>query len=230
MSTGRYAVYFAPARDSAWHRFGRGWLGRDDCGNAPAAPQLLEPPLAQVNALTAEPRRYGFHATLKAPFRLRGDDVEVLKTRLARIAARWRPLPLGPLAPVHLDGFVALVRADPQPAVDALAAECVIELDDLRAPLQAAELARRQPERLDARGRELLERYGYPQVLERFRFHLTLTGPVQAPLAARLIAQLVPAVARLNSEAPLALDRLCLFHEPLPGAPFVRVHEVELRA
>ena len=196
--------------------FGSSWLAGDAFGG-------------RMAALTAEPRRYGFHATLKAPFRLaQGGDAQTLLARVAAIARRWQAMPLGTLVPAHLDGFVALVPVQPHAVVDTLAAQCVTELDDLRAPLDAAELARRDPQRLDARGRELLERYGYPHVLERFRFHLSLTGPVDAGTAVRLVAQLAPAVARLNAEAPLWLDRLCVFHEPAPGAPFVRLHDVEL--
>lgn len=229
MSSGRFAVYFAPARHSAWDLFGSGWLGRDAAGGAALPPRDLPGfVFSQVAALTAEPRRYGFHATLKAPFRLQRGDGQELLARVARIAARWQAMPLGALVPVFLDGFVALVPAQPHAAVDTLAAQCVTELDDLRAPLNAAELARRDPGRLDDRGRELLERYGYPHVLERFRFHLSLTGPVDADTAGRLLAQLAPAVSRLNGEAPLWLDRLCIFHEPAPGADFVRLHDLEL--
>ncbi|MBA2673908.1 DUF1045 domain-containing protein [Ramlibacter sp.] len=230
MSTGRYAIYFAPPRHSPWHAFGSGWLGRDEFDGMPVPPRELPGfDFAQVSRLTAEPRRYGFHATLKAPFRLgQGSGEQELLARVAAIARRWQAMPLGALVPVHLDGFVALVPSQPHAVVDALAAQCVTALDALRAPLDAAERARRTPQQLDARGRELLDLYGYPHVLERFRFHMSLTGPVDADTADRLLAQLAPALSRLNADAPLWLDRLCVFHEPVAGAPFVRLHDVEL--
>lgn len=228
--SGRFAIYFAPAHGSPWWRFGAGWIGRDERGDI-ALPQ--EPPTgldgARFGELTAEPRRYGFHATLKAPFRLRdGADEPLLRKRLAGLASRLRPVPLGQLVPVWMDGFVALVPVRRDAALDALATQCVTELDDLRAPLGAADLARRNPEGLDERGRQLLAAWGYPHVLERFRFHMTLTGPADIHTAGRLVAHLAPRVSALNASHPLLLDRLCLFHQREAGAAFARIHEEAL--
>src|SRR5262249_42199179 len=111
-----------------------------------------------------------------------------------------------------------------------LAAVCVMELDDLRAPPTAGELERRRPERLDPVGRDLLRRFGYPHVLDRFRFHMTLSGPVDGATAERAIDGARRTVASLNAGAPLLLDRICLFREDRPGAPFVRVHEQVLQS
>lgn len=227
---GRWAVYYAPARPSPWWDFGAHWLGRDEVAGT-ALPQPL-PPGWQASAfaqLTEAPRRYGLHATLKAPFNSTL-PAEALAGQVAALARTLQPLPLGRLVPVYMDGFLALVPARRNPALAALAAQCVTALDAARAPLTAAELARRRPEQLDARGRELLERHGYPHVLERFRFHISLTGSCDGATAGALVAQLAPRLARLNEEAPPILDRLCLFHEPAPGAPFLRLQDMELGA
>lgn len=229
MNGGRYAVYFAPAMGSPWWTFAAHWVGRDERSGA-ALPQPLPPGFAQEEfaQLTAEPRRYGFHATLRPPMRLRSappaliDGVEAL-------AARLRPVPLDALVPVYMDGFVALVPAARNPSLAALAAQCVTALEPLRQPLNEAERARRKPGQLDARGLELLDLYGYASVLERFRFHMTLTGPVDTATAGGVVAHLAAPVARLNQEAPPVLDRLCIFHEAEPGAPFLRIHDVVLK-
>ncbi len=229
-ATIRYAVYFAPHCDCPWRAFGASWLGRDEIRDVPW-PQPTEGGhgTADIAALTAAPRRYGFHATLKAPFRLSGghsgDD---LLARLRRLARHQRCVALGRLEPVWMDGFVALVPAVAPPALHSLAAACVTELDDLRAPATQSERERRSIPADDVRGRELMERYGYPHVLERFRFHMTLTGPVAAPVAQEIIARVTPAVADLNQQAPLVLDRLCLFAQPSPHASFRRLADVEL--
>jgi hypothetical protein len=102
-------------------------------------------------------------------------------------------------------------------------------LDDLRAPLTQADLARRQLGRLDPRETALLTRYGYPYVMERFRLHLTLTGPTNPPLAQRVLEAVTPAITHLNRDSPVTLDRLCLFVERSPGTPFVRTLDVRLR-
>lgn len=226
----RYAVYFAPAVDSPWWRFGAGWLGWDDSRGLPMHQPLL-PEFApeEFHDLTSEPRRYGFHATLKAPFHLRaqvGEDL--LRARFDRLARQLHAVPLGVLEPCLMDGFVALVPARRPPALDALATRCVLDLDDLRAPLAPQERARREAAGLSPRQRELLERYGYPHVLGLFRFHMTLSGPVDPVTADLLTHRAGGLVAALNVQAPLRVDRICLFREDHPGAPFLRVHEQEL--
>ena len=226
----RYAVYYAPAQHSPWWNFGAGWLGRDEVRDT-ALPQTALVQLAQgeLERITAEPRRYGFHATLKAPFRLHTDaSAEELERRMRFVARSLRPVPLGVLVPVFMDGFVALVPSQVTPAVGALAGACVAELDDLRAPVTQADRERRHSEQLDERGRELLECFGYPLVMERFRFHMTLTGRVDSGLAGSIVAHVARPLAHLNAAAPPVLDRLCLFVESSPGAPLHRVAEAVL--
>ncbi|MDB5749986.1 MAG: hypothetical protein JWP65_407 [Ramlibacter sp.] len=226
----RYAIYHAPAVDSAWWRFGAGWLGRDELRDL----ALPQPRLAGLSpdrfaAATAGPRRYGFHATLKAPFRLRaGASEQLLLRRLAEVAGTLGAVPLGALFPLQLDGFVALVPAGRPEGLHAVASHCVLQLDDLRAPLTQAELARRGP--LDAIGASLLQRYGYPHVLERFRFHLTLSGQVDDATAQVLLARAAEAVDALQHGAAgcARLDRLCLFRQDHAHAPFLRIHDEAL--
>jgi len=216
----RYAIYFAPAPATAWWNFGAEWLGRGSVQYA--SPEGIAQDVWR--RMTDEPRRYGFHATLKAPFRLaRSIHADPLRQRLRQLAQGLRSIPLGTMRPMHLPGFVALVPATQPPGLDELAARCVSELDDLRAPLAPQEIQRRRPESLDDRGRELLLRYGYPHVLDRFRFHMTLAMCADDDLAAKAISLAERIVAPLNREHPLVLDRLCLFVERAPGAPFRRV-------
>lgn len=227
----RYAVYFAPAAGSGWWRFGAHWLGRDDGNHAgmpqDAAPEGIAP--ADWQRMTASPRRYGFHATLKAPFTLAEQtSVDALRERMAALAQSLRPVSLGALHPHAFDDFVALVPRVPSPALVDLAARCVTDLDPLRAPLRAADLARRRPEQLSKRERELLMRYGYPHVMERFRFHMTL-AMCRGEAAEPVMRAAGAAVDALNREQPLVLDRLCLFEEPAPGADLLRLGDFVLR-
>jgi putative phosphonate metabolism protein len=228
--TARYAIYFSPAQDSPWWAFGAHWLGRDEFGDVPLAQPALTPLLsADLSAITSEPRRYGFHATLKAPFHLNDrHSAEGVLERLRALAATLRPVALGPLHAVTLGNFVALVPALVPEGLQALAAACVKGLDDLRAPLSQAGLARRRIEHLDERECMLLQLFGYPYVLDRFRLHFTLSGPVDPSVAQRIIQVVADPVARLNAVAPLVLDRLCLFVEAAPGRPFRRVADVGL--
>ena len=228
----RFAVYFAPAKASPWWAFGAHWLGRDEREDTP----LVQPPLVQIapdelREITAAPRRYGFHATLKAPFSLGGGHtVDDLTARLHRLAATLKPVLLGPLQASALGNFVALVPVLATHELETLASTCVTELDDLRAPLSEADLTRRRIDRLDAREVALLQAYGYPYVLERFRFHFTLSGPLNPQRAQRVQQAVAAPVAQLNASSPLVLDRLCLFVEPAPGQPFKRLADAALIA
>lgn len=228
----RYAVYFCPAIASPWWTFGAHWLGRDESLGG----DLPQPLLAQLapdvlQAITASPRRYGFHATVKAPFHLsRGHTPDDLRARLQALASTLQPVALGSLHAVPLGNFVALTPITPPVELSTLAASCVIELDDLRAPLTPADLARRQTVPLDAREQELLLQYGYPHVLERYQLHFTLSGPIANDRAQQVLQAVADPVAQLNQTAPLVLDRLCLFEEPAPGQPFRRIADVELGA
>ncbi len=230
MSPGRYAVYYAPAQESPWWSFAAHWVGRDEFSGRPL-PQTCPTGFEADGfaGLTAEPRRYGFHATLRPPMRLDATEAAFLQ-RLEDLAAQLRAVPLGTLVPVYMDGFVALVPSARNPMLGTLAARLVTGLEPLRAPLNDAERARRKPDQLDPRGRELVDQYGYPGVMERFRFHMTLTGAVDTATAGRLVAHLAAPVARLNQETPPVLDRLCVFHEPEPGAPFRRMRDLALRS
>lgn len=224
----RYAIYFAPALHSVWCELGVRWLQPE---TEPAGSEVTGFTPAEWMAITSAPRRYGFHATLKAPFRLApGCGVEQLTERLHALAATLQPVALGPMQLVTLGNFVALTPVRATHALAALAARCVTQLDDLRAPLSQDDLARRQVDGLDAREKELLHLYGYPYVLERFRLHLSLSGPVDTATAQRVLQALSGAVARANLSVPLVLDRLCLFVEPAPGADFRRELDVELGA
>jgi len=228
----RYAVYFAPAQDSPWWQFGSHWLGRDACLNVnQIQPTLAEIGPGELHEITAQPRRYGFHATLKAPFSLRGSDsVADMTARLGALAATRKPIALGPMQALALGNFVAVMPTQAPNALMALAETCVTELDDLRAPLSEADLRRRRIELLDPREQELMRLFGYPYVMERFRFHLTLTGPLAQTTVQRVLQALAQPIERLNASAPLVLDRLCLFVEPAPDLPFQRVADMALSA
>ncbi len=224
----RYAIYLAPGiggdttgvilRDAA-----EAWLGRS-VDPATTPPSLAVPEgwsRADVDAITGNARRYGFHATVKAPFALApGHAVAELTDRLPAFAARYRPVVIPSLTLTCLGGFFALIAGAGSPALQSLADDVVREFDDLRAPATEAEIARRRPERLDERERELLAAYGYPYVLDRFLFHLTLTDPVPAPRQ-RAVESVLRQQFHPVLGADLVIGSLALFVEPGPRQPFV---------
>lgn len=214
----RYALYLAPPNRHPLWALGCAWLGRD------AESGAHTPPPAGIGAawwqsITAEPRRYGLHATLKAPFRLAsGQHEDDLLAALARFATARAPFDL-PLVVSELSGFACLRPAAESIALQGLADACVREFEPFRAALTPEELARRHPDRLDDTGRALLERWGYPHVFERFRCHFTLSGTLTDAERGLLLPQLANRFAPALVE-PLRIDQLALFVEDHPGADF----------
>jgi hypothetical protein len=172
----RVALYYTPDAGHPLVRAAAEWLGRSPF-SARGYPAAGSGVASGPEDLIASPRRYGFHATLKAPFELaEGTTLEQLAEALASFC-RTRVAPsLGPLQIADLGEFIALVPDGPRAELEALAAEVVREFDAFRAPLGDAELARRRSGGLTARQDEHLRRWGYPHVLEDFRFHMTLPG------------------------------------------------------
>ena len=200
----RYAIYFVP--DGIWGDFGASWLGWDNRTGREIA--LASSDLA---ALTDRPRKYGFHGTVKPPFRLAdGQSVDALKRAVQGLCKGFEPFTLRSLQLTQIGRFFAMTAPDDHAALRSVADSVVQELDTFRAPLNEQELARRRASRLTARQEGLLQRWGYPYVLEEFKFHLTLTGPCKNPDATRLVLE--DALARVQNE-PLSIDALCLLKE-----------------
>lgn len=226
----RVAVYAAPPAGSPWWERGSEWLGR--CAfRCSEWPQPLVPQVdaATLSALTADPRRYGWHATLKAPWRLAPQaDVVALREGLAAICRAHSAIELPDLRVTRLGSFLALCPADPPAALGALADDCVRRLQALAAPLSEAELARRRRQPLTPEEDALLLAWGYPWVLHRFRFHFSLTGPLRGVPDETVAAVQRAAEAHFAGLPPWRLDRLSVFIEPTPGADFALLEHLEL--
>jgi hypothetical protein len=209
----RYAVYYAP-RPGAFSDRASAWLGWD-AAHGRTLPQPVLPGLGDPAALTVDPRRYGFHGTIRAPFRAaEGLGPQDIGAAVAGLAARLAPVVCDGLQLENLHGFLALTPTGCEAALLELGAAVVEGTNSLRAPLTEAEIARRRPDRLSPRQRELLAQWGYPHVMEEFRFHLTLTDrlPDPAPVQAALAAHFAPVLPR-----PFVIQDLCLFGEDAQG-------------
>ena len=221
----RYAVYALP--DGALGAAGAAWLGWDaraGCRVAqPEVPGLPRP----VAELTERPRRYGFHATIKPPFRLAEGRTEAeLRAAFDAFCARAWPARAEGLAVAAVGPFLALRPEGGAEELDRLACATVEVLDAFRAPAGEAELARRRKPGLTPRQEATLRRWGYPYVMEEFRFHVTLTGPLdeadRARARAALAAHFAPVLPR-----PFRVARLALMGEDAEGR-FHAVHEAAL--
>lgn len=213
----RYAVYYAPPDGSALAEFGASWLGWD----AARAQERVQPALdgltRPASEVTGRPRNYGFHGTLKPPFRLRGGTTrDGLEAEIDQLAGRIAPFQMPRLSVAALGGFVALVPEGDVSALRDLAAACVMDLDQFRARPGEAELARRRQTSLSDGQEAMLSRWGYPYVLDEFRFHMTLSGPLSRHDQKSVVAALEPVLTPLL-HARLPAEELCLFGEAGDG-------------
>ena len=218
----RFAIYYAPVADSTLHRFGRACLGRDAITGAEWTPFAVDGVAAgRWREMTASPRRYGFHATLKPPFRLVEDrSPEQLIGALVAFASARRPLSAVPLRVACIADFLALVPIDSSLELSTLAEACVRDFDQFRAPPPAEERARRMNPSLSPRQRDLLDAWGYPYVLEEWRFHMTLASGL-FPHETEHLRQALEHLAEHGGATSLLVDGVCLFEQPDAGAPFL---------
>jgi hypothetical protein len=218
----RYAVYFMPAADSDLYRFGSAVLQYDGYTGRPVAPP--DECAADADAwrkATEEPRRYGFHATLKAPFYLAPSCTEAqLVSAFQSFAALGRKAAVVEPEIATLSGFTALVPLQANPAVESLAADCTTIFDAFRAPMSARERARRLTSGLNPSQVANLDRWGYPYLFADYRFHMTLTGRIEAGRREPTVATLRRAFERMCGAKPIAIDRLALVRQDTPEAAF----------
>ncbi|MFB2551818.1 DUF1045 domain-containing protein [Ensifer soli] len=222
----RYALYITPPQHDALTIAAARWLGRDAFLNGAVPHEDFDGfSPDEISALTAEPRRYGFHGTVKAPFELApGRSETELLQALEEFSAEVEPFVIPALVLGEIGPFFALVPERRCEALHVFADEAVRRFEPFRAPLGEADIARRHPDRLTASQRRNLATYGYPHVLGDFRYHMTLTGPVAPERRATVRALLEDRFAAFIG-APLTVDTIGLFTEARRGAPFA-VHSL----
>lgn len=216
----RYALYFTPPKDDPLTSLASLWLGRDAFSNAIFSDKAIGVIPANHAEVVAEPSRYGFHATLKAPFALASSVTERdLLDVAADFAARMPAFTLPELVLGQLGQFFALVPGALYAPLQDFAAQVVKTFEPFRAALSEADIARRKPEGLTEAERANLLRWGYPYVFDEFRFHMTLTGRVAADQQAGIRDLLSDRFAD-HIGKPLAISGLAIFVEEARGAPF----------
>ncbi len=211
----RYAVFYTP--DVALARAGAAWLGWDSgLSTRVGHPDIRE---FDLTALTKTPRKYGLHGTVKPPFHLQaGTRADDLQTELAKLCAQTAPVTLDGLQVSTLSGFVALVPIGDQSKLASMAASVVTKLDHFRAPPTEAEIARRRATPLNAAQERHLANWGYPYVMDHFRFHMTLSNksevaPRLAHVARRYFADHLATPLKINALTFMGQDRAGMFHQ-----------------
>jgi len=216
----RFAVYFCPEPGTALEEFGRNWLGWDlDTGTVAPHPEIAG---FDISKITERPRKYGFHGTVKAPFRLaEGETIERLQDATGQLSARIQSFAIPKLHVSRIGKFLAITEAEPCQALRDMAGQFVEHLEPYRAPLTKADLERRRKSNLTPNQDAHLVKWGYPYVFDEFQFHLTLTGPLEEATQSRVKQE---AERQLGDalDAPLRVNSISICAEREDGS-FMRL-------
>ncbi len=219
--TARYAIYYTPAAGDEFHRAASAWLGRDAYTDAPLVrPVIAGMESSDLDSLTADPRHYGWHATLKAPFELASDQsAEALLAEVETYCRNRSPFS-ATLKVSALGDFLAFTLAEPSADIRVLHEDCVRRFDHFRAPLSDFDLARRRRAAMTPEQDARLVTFGYPWIFENFRFHMTLTGRIRNEAErTRVLAALEQHFAAC--EGPHVFGGLALFFQPDRDSNFI---------
>lgn len=222
----RYALFYTPPVGHKLTQIAAEWLGRDAYSGVfykqpTQSTHNIALDAKRLVELTAAPRRYGFHGTLKAPFHLAEDQSEnQLIKAMERFCESRKVFAMPRLKVGRLGHFFALVPDSPVGELNNFAAEIVRYFDIFRAPLSEADYARRNPDKLEAQQRAYLQQWGYPYIFDAFRFHMTLTGAVPEKEADRM-EDILNSLFDPLLQDQLMCDHLTLFCEAEKGAPFI---------
>lgn len=218
----RYALYFTPPKDHDLTRAASKWLGRD-AFSGETLQQYAIGTLSEkyITDLTAAPRRYGFHGTLRAPFYLSEEKSETeLVSATDSFVKSQKPFVMPALKVGRLGPFFALVPTDDTTELNQFTDKVLKAFEPFRAPLTEADYQRRKPERLTERQRDYLKEWGYPYIFDDFRFHMTLTGPVPEQ-EADVVEEILEAFFAPYLKTPVSCSGPALFVEAKAGGPFV---------
>lgn len=230
-TSSRYGIYFCPSANSPLLRLGSSWLGRDAATGESRNPELPDSIRHDKwMRATDSPRRYGFHATLKPPFRLASHATyQDLRAALHAFAQSRSSFYAPPLAVNTLGRFLALTLTEACSDFVDLAADCVREFELFRAPTTELETAQRLRSSLSLREREHVLQWGYPYVLDTWKFHMSLTSSMHTESILVFEPYLRDQFASACKQ-PLLVDSVCIFHEPYPGANFRILDRASLRS
>ena len=173
MNFSRYAIYYIP--DLPLFQIGSDWLGWNSITGQETTLS------ADHRRITDRPRKYGFHATVKPPFSLASNSTQGdLQDAFQTFCASVSPATGSTLKISRLGRFLAMTQDVQSNEVTELAASAVSHFDKFRAELSDKDIEKRRQRRLTPQQDELLLRWGYPYVMQEFKFHMTLTGPLAA--------------------------------------------------
>jgi hypothetical protein len=218
--SGRYAIYFIPSADSPTYQRVSAWLGYSILQEQTLSQRELPADLHEFRGFTRHAALYGCHATLKPPFRLRAGLKEKHLLKIFKHFCRiCRPIRCSGLRVDSIGRFLALTQSKNSKKLDELATDCVQTFDLFRDEISEAGFNKRQPEKLSPNQLKMLQQWGYPFVLDEFRFHITLSDPLPESSLSACKKALNNFLLPTFSDS-FVIDSLSLCHQAHAGEPF----------
>ena len=227
MATGigpRYAIYYAPEPGSPLDVFGRNWFDKNTNGNAQAIAKLNPKRLAE---LSENSRRYGFHGTLKPPFGLNPSTrLESLLNAARIFATTMSPVEIPPLELAIIGKFIALTPTTQSAALEKLAAACVRAFESFRVPLSDEQLESYKLNKLTVHQEQMLEHWGYPYVMEEFRFHISVTDRIDDTREREEVMEALEHVAGPILGMPTTVREITVFSQSAMDQPMIPIERI----
>lgn len=228
MSGPRYAVYYAPDPDSPLDALGKAWLGRDMEGKKTellnSVPNF-DPD--RISELTRSPKQYGFHGTLKPPFELPPTATLQSLLRTAQIFAQeLSPVEIPPLELAVIGKFIALSPVSQSVELEKLAAACVRAFEGFREPLTDDQIQGYRANKLTVHQEQMLEHWGYPYVMEEFRFHMSLTDRIDNENERESLMKALETLAQPVLGKSISVRHICLFKQENRDADMVAIERI----
>ncbi len=223
-STARYAIYYAPEPGGPLDTFGQTWF------DPKAAAKLLAGiglDAQRIAALSEGARRYGFHGTLKPPFQINPVTTQASLLDAARVFARsLSPIEIPPLELAIIGKFIALTPVTQSAALEKLAAACVRAFEAYREPLTDTQIENYKQNRLTVHQEQMLEHWGYPYVMEEFRFHMSVTDRIDDASEREAVMTAMEKLAAPVIGKPVVVRDLVVFAQPAVDQPMAPVERI----
>ncbi len=208
----RYAIYYAPSENSELDLFGKCLLGWDPYKGVETTKSDLSklPSFKKFSSLVLTPKQYGFHGTIKAPFKLKNEyTYNDLENKVREISKQIHSFYFDQLIIKKLGNFIGLIPTN-NLKVNAVSNKFVEELDYLRDELSESEIKKRKPHKLTSNQKQMLFKWGYPYVFDEFKFHLTLTSKLNVVEIDDVLRSLQNILKQVNLNK-ISFNNICIF-------------------
>lgn len=220
----KYAVYWVPKRSDALARFGASWTGWCAENGERRTRGVFGNVSFGIAAVTRHGRRHGFHAVIKAPFRLGADrSLFTLEHALGTLVEECASFQLPRLRLAVVNECVALVPSQRSPALHDL----TVRIGDALARIDVAPDAPAEAVTLNADGaRDAGPVVRFPTAAGH-RFQMPLTDPIGTALALDVMEQLQPMLEPILQQ-PRQLQDIALMGDPGEDRPLRVLQRYEL--